>query len=31
MMEKYIDIPMELADGTLMDIASKENIKILSV
>ena len=27
MMEKYIDIPMDLADGTLMYIASKENIK----
>jgi len=27
MMEKYIDIPMDLADGTLMYIASKESIK----
>ena len=27
MMEKYIDIPMDLADGTLMYIANKENIK----
>jgi len=27
MMEKYIDIPMDLADATLMYIASKENIK----
>lgn len=27
MMEKYSDIPMDLADGTLMYIASKENIK----
>jgi predicted nucleic acid-binding protein len=26
-MEKYIDIPMDLADGTLMYIANKENIK----
>ena len=24
MMEKYIDIPMDLADGTLMYIANKE-------
>ncbi len=27
MMEKYIDIPMDLADATLMYIANKENIK----
>ena len=27
MMEKYLDIPMDLADATLMYIASKENIK----
>lgn len=27
MMEKYSDIPMDLADGTLMYIASKEKIK----
>ena len=27
MMEKYIDIPMDLADATLMDIANKEHIK----
>lgn len=27
MMEKYVDIPMDLADGTLMYIANKENIK----
>lgn len=27
MMEKYIDIPMDLADGTLMYITNKENIK----
>jgi uncharacterized protein len=27
MMEKYIDIPMDLADGTLMYIANKQNIK----
>lgn len=27
MMEKYIDIPMDLTDGTLMYIANKENIK----
>jgi uncharacterized protein len=27
MMEKYIDIPMDLADGTLMYIANTENIK----
>ena len=26
-MEKYIDILMDLADGTLMFIANKENIK----
>ncbi len=26
-MEKYIDIPMDLADVTLMYIANKENIK----
>jgi predicted nucleic acid-binding protein len=27
MMEKYIDVPMDLADATLMYIANKENIK----
>jgi len=27
MMEKYLDIPMDLADATLMYIANKENIK----
>ncbi len=27
MMEKYSDIPMDLADATLMYIANKENIK----
>ncbi len=27
MMEKYIDIPMDLADATLMYIANKEKIK----
>jgi len=27
MMEKYSDIPMDLADGTLMYIANKEKIK----
>ena len=27
MMEKYIDVPMDLADATLMYIASKEYIK----
>ena len=27
MMEKYIDVPMDLADVTLMYIANKENIK----
>ncbi len=27
MMEKYLDIPMDLADATLMYIASKEGIK----
>ena len=27
MMEKYLDIPMDLADATLMYIASKEKIK----
>ena len=27
MMEKYLDIPMDLADASLMYIASKENIK----
>ncbi|MCK9372420.1 MAG: PIN domain-containing protein [Sulfuricurvum sp.] len=27
MMEKYIDIPMDLADATLMYIANTENIK----
>lgn len=27
MMEKYIDIPMDLADATLMYIANKEEIK----
>jgi len=27
MMEKYINIPMDLADGTLMYIANKEKIK----
>jgi predicted nucleic acid-binding protein len=27
MMEKYIDIPMDLADASLMYIANKENIK----
>ena len=27
MMEKYIDIPMDLADGTLMYISNKEKIK----
>jgi predicted nucleic acid-binding protein len=27
MMKKYIDIPMDLADATLMYIANKENIK----
>ncbi|MDD3325137.1 MAG: PIN domain-containing protein [Sulfurospirillaceae bacterium] len=27
MMEKYIDIPMDLADASLMFIANKENIK----
>ena len=27
MMEKYIDIPMDLADATLMYVASKEHIK----
>jgi predicted nucleic acid-binding protein len=27
MMEKYIDILMDLADGTLMFIANKEDIK----
>ena len=26
-MEKYIDIPMDLADGTLMYISNKEKIK----
>jgi predicted nucleic acid-binding protein len=32
MMEKYIDVPMDLADATLMYIANKENIKnILSI
>lgn len=32
MMEKYIDIPMDLADATLMYIANKENIKdIISI
>jgi len=32
MMEKYIDIPMDLADGTLMYIANVENIKeIISI
>ncbi len=32
MMEKYLDIPMDLADGTLMHIANKENIKnIISI
>ncbi len=32
MMEKYSDIPMDLADGTLMYIANKEKIKnILSI
>lgn len=27
MMEKYLDIPMDLADGTLVYIANKEGIK----
>ena len=27
MMEKYIDVPIDLADATLMYIANKENIK----
>lgn len=27
MMEKYIDVPMDLADATLMYIANKENIR----
>ncbi len=27
MMEKYLDVPMDLADATLMYIASKEDIK----
>jgi hypothetical protein len=27
MMEKYLDVPMDLADATLMYIANKENIK----
>ena len=27
MMEKYIDVPMDLEDATLMYIANKENIK----
>ncbi len=27
MMEKYIDIPMDLADATLMYLANRENIK----
>jgi len=27
MMEKYIDIPMDLADGSLIYISNKENIK----
>ena len=27
MMEKYLDIPMDLADATLMYIANRENIK----
>jgi len=32
MMQKYSDIPMDLADGTLMYIASKEKIKnIISI
>lgn len=32
MMEKYIDIPMDLADASLMYIANKENIKdIISI
>ncbi|MDF1875211.1 PIN domain-containing protein [Sulfurimonas sp. SAG-AH-194-I05] len=32
MMEKYLDIPMDLADATLMYIANKENIKnIISI
>jgi predicted nucleic acid-binding protein len=32
MMEKYIDIPMDLADGTLMYITNVENIKeIISI
>jgi uncharacterized protein len=32
MMEKYIDIPMDLADATLMYIANTENIKdIISI
>ena len=32
MMEKYVEIPMNLADATLMFIANKENIKdIISI
>jgi len=32
MMEKYLDIPMDLADATLMYIANKESIKnIISI
>ena len=32
MMEKYIDVPMDLADASLMYIANKENIKdIISI
>ena len=27
MMEKYSDIPMDLADGTLMYVASREKLK----
>lgn len=32
MMQKYIDVPMDLADATLMYISNKENIKnIMSI